>query len=219
MHIVVDLDAVDGADQIAAGLTDAVEGSFAQGGQTIVLLTVILVLALGSQLIVAIHRCGEGVLGQAQLVGQLLHGVGLHDVTLVLQIGVHALDVLNGEHRSGAVRMRVQTAAAVGGKVLHILGVLAVPHSAVGVVGLAGCSVQHQIVRHVLVHEALTVQVHLQERLAIQNSAPSLALPYSPVWSGLMAPRSKIMEVWVWSMMAPAHRQALIPSPLAPGLE
>ena len=116
MHIVVDLDAVDGADQIAAGLTDAVEGSFAQGGQTIVLLTVILVLALGSQLIVAIHRCGEGVLGQAQLVGQLLHGVGLHDVTLVLQIGVHALDVLNGEHRSGAVHMRVQTAAAVGGK-------------------------------------------------------------------------------------------------------
>ena len=62
--------------------------------------------------------------------------------------------------------MRVQTAAAVGGKALHILGVLAVPHSAVGVVGLAGCSVQHQIVRHVLVHEALTVQVHLQERLA-----------------------------------------------------
>lgn len=34
VHIVVDLDAVDGADQIAAGLTDAVEGSFAQGGQT-----------------------------------------------------------------------------------------------------------------------------------------------------------------------------------------
>ena len=71
--------------------------------------------------------------------------------------------------------MRVQTAAAVGGKVLHILGVLAVPHSAVGVVGLAGCSVQHQIVRHVLVHEALTVQVHLQERLAAHPEQRAIA--------------------------------------------
>ena len=43
-----------------------------------------------------VYKRQEGVLGQAQLVGQLLHGVGLHDVTLVLQIGVHALDVLNG---------------------------------------------------------------------------------------------------------------------------
>ncbi len=38
VHIVVDLDAVDGADQIAAGLTDAVDGCLAQGGEAVVLL-------------------------------------------------------------------------------------------------------------------------------------------------------------------------------------
>ena len=61
VHVVVDLDAVHGADEVAAGLAHTVEGCLLQGGQAVALLAEVLVLPLGSQLIVAIHRCGEGV--------------------------------------------------------------------------------------------------------------------------------------------------------------
>lgn len=56
VHIIVDLDTVDGADQIAASLTHAVEGCLLQGGQAVALLAEVLVLTLGSQLIVSPYQ-------------------------------------------------------------------------------------------------------------------------------------------------------------------
>ena len=63
----------------------------------------------------------------------------------------------------------------VGGKLLTVLDILAVPDGAVGVVGLACSSVQYQIVGHILVHETLTAQVHLQERLAAHPEEGTIA--------------------------------------------
>ena len=161
LTLVVDGNALLGTQQ-GGTQPAAVEGSGADGAQTISGLAEILVVLLVVQLVVTLNGSKEGVLGlagEAQLVGQLLDGVGLEEDALLLCIVHLLLDILCAGI-AGLGR------AADGVEALCVLQNVCVADLCVDTARLMSSSVDDVVVGAALVGEALTVAVDLQEGLS-----------------------------------------------------
>ena len=149
------------ADGAHAHVTvDAVEGRGVHGNQVVRGLAEVLVLASGNQLVVALHAIDErGLVGDLQLVGQLLQGVGLERVDLPLEHAL-ALNVLFGHVHLEA--LGVHQLAGPLGRRFHVV---AVEHLAVVPRILLRAQVAvHERHLHRLVDEARAVHLHGQKR-------------------------------------------------------
>ena len=160
------MDAVHGADEVAAAHAYAFKGRGAQLGEAVGLLAEVLVLLLVVELVVALHRGLKVLHRQTELFRQLLDGVGLHHQTLVAVHGhKHALVERQRPDGLGPVLMVEHPAAAVAVEALHIRDIVGVPDHGVGHAGQSIGGVQDVVIAAGLVGEALAVQAHLQEGL------------------------------------------------------
>ena len=166
MQIVIDLDAVHGADKVAAALACAEVRRCIQRGEPVAFLSEILVDSFRRQFVVTFNRRLKRIHGDIQLLGEFLDAVGTDNIALGLQIGVHADDHLHRKDRGRSVLMRIQPAAAMGGKALNVFGILAVPDVNKGVSGLTRGRMQNIVVGLIFTHEPLPAKVDLQEGLA-----------------------------------------------------
>ena len=160
LHVGVDAAAVQGGQVPCAG-ADPVERSGVDRRQAVLLLAVVLVDALGAELVVAVDG-GDKVVGRdVQLLGQLLERVGLLDIAVGDQLLDLAPDEGVGHVGEGTVREREQAAAADLVELLAVLLVVGVEDIHIGVVRLHDHGVKHELVRAGFVAEALAVQVDL----------------------------------------------------------
>ena len=169
MELGVDLHAVHGAEQLAAH-GHRVERRLLHGAQAVGILVEVGVLAGLAQLVVVFNGGHEGVGGQAHLLGELLDGVGLHQLA-ALKGGLEAggLDLLDGPgHALVALRDLLgghDARAADGVEGGHVVAPVGVEDLDAHVAGLAGALVQVVVVGQALVAEALTLGVDLEEGL------------------------------------------------------
>ena len=157
--MLVDLDAVAGAqDGAAAG--HAIERRGLERGETVVLLAEVFVDAALGNLVVALHRGEERVNGDVQALGELLERVGLDEGALLCHLVEHTAflheHVAHDDGEAGAAQLV---------KLDDVVAEVGVPHGVPRAVGLLAGAVHVPVVGAGLVHEALALGVHAQEGL------------------------------------------------------
>ena len=164
LHLLVDAQAVDGGQE-AAAVPAAEEGRVAQLGEAVGLLAEVGVL-LGVVQVVVVRDLGqEGLLGvalEAQLVGQLLDGVGHEDGALLDLVGE---ELLEGDVGLGGQLLLDLARAADGVEAGDVLTGVVVEHLAEHAALLLGGRVEVEVVGRGLVAVATAVAGDLEEGL------------------------------------------------------
>ena len=169
------LEAAHAHEQHGVGQLVAVERRVLDGEHAVGTLAEVLVDALLGQLVVALDRGAELLHRHAHLLGELLDGVGLN-----AGVGCHGL-VEHGLRDVGVaavgtaghlVVVNVPAHVAVAAvHVLQLVGPLGVEDLPGGLLGQAAELVLEGLATHVLVHEAVAVDVGQQEGVHAQGTA------------------------------------------------